>query len=76
MDIPTYTGNFKLALQLMCTRRYKDNGIGYIEPKKMADTVNVVQKYMQGKTTIADPTSVYTPDLLTKADLPECGPPT
>jgi len=73
LDIPTYTANFKLALELMCTQRYKDNGMGYIDPKKMADTVNIIQKYMQAESTIADPTSVYTTELLTKVDLPECG---
>jgi NitT/TauT family transport system substrate-binding protein len=73
VDIPTYTANFKLALQLMCTQRYKENGMGYIDAKKMADTVNVIQKYMQAKNSIADPASVYTTELLTKVDLPECG---
>jgi NitT/TauT family transport system substrate-binding protein len=73
VDIPTYTMNFKLALELMCTHRYKDHGMGYIDPKKMADTVNVIQKHMQAKSSIADPTSVYTTELLTKVDLPECG---
>jgi NitT/TauT family transport system substrate-binding protein len=74
VDIPTYTANFKLALQLMCTRRYHDNGMGYIDPKKMTDTVNVIQKYMQAKGSISDPGSIYTSDLLTKVDLPDCGP--
>jgi len=74
LDIPTYTANFKLALQLMCTQRYHDNGMGYIDSAKMANTVSIVQKYMQAKDNIADPASVYTTGLLTKVDLPECGP--
>ena len=73
VDIPTYTANFKLALELMCTQRFHDHGMGYIDPKKMADTINVIQKYMQAKSSISDPASVYVPDLLTKVDLPECG---
>jgi NitT/TauT family transport system substrate-binding protein len=73
VDIPTYTANFKLALELMCTQRFQDHGLGYIDPKKMADTINVIQKYMQAKSSISDPASVYVPDLLTKVDLPECG---
>jgi NitT/TauT family transport system substrate-binding protein len=75
MDIPTYAANFKLALKLMCTQRYRDNGIGYIDPAKMANTVNTIQKYMPAKQNISDPASVYTTSLLTKVDLPECGPP-
>jgi len=74
VDIPTYTANFALALKLMCTRRYKDNGLGYVDPTKMADTVSVIQKYMPAKVSITDPASVYTANLLTKLDLPECGP--
>jgi hypothetical protein len=58
----------------MCTRRYRDKGMGYIDAAKMADTVKVVQNYMQAKENIKDPASVYTTDLLTRVELPECGP--
>ena len=74
LDIPTYAANFALALKLMCTHRYKDNGLGYVDAKKMTDTVNVIQKYMSAKGSITDPASVYTADLLTKVELPDCGP--
>jgi len=74
LEIPTYAANFALALKLMCTHRYKDNGLGYVDAKKMTDTVNVIQKYMSAKGSITDPASVYTADLLTKVELPDCGP--
>ena len=74
LDIPIYAANFALALKLMCTHRYKDNGLGYVDAKKMTDTVNVIQKYMSAKGSITDPASVYTADLLTKVELPDCGP--
>jgi NitT/TauT family transport system substrate-binding protein len=74
LDVPIYSANFKLGLSLMCTKRYHEKGLGYIDPGKMADTVNVIQKYMEAKSSISDPASVYTTDLLSKVDLPECGP--
>lgn len=73
IDVPTYTANFKLALQLMCTQRYATHGMGYIDAAKMADTLKAVQQNIRADTNIADPTSIYTNTYLTHVSLPSCG---
>ncbi|HEY8869621.1 MAG TPA: ABC transporter substrate-binding protein [Candidatus Limnocylindrales bacterium] len=75
LDVPTYTSNFKLAVELMCTKNYQDNGIGHIDAAKMKNTVDVIQKFMTATGSISDPAAIYTNDFLgTKHDLPACSP--
>jgi NitT/TauT family transport system substrate-binding protein len=41
-----YLANLKLVMEFFRTERYRKHGIGYIDPARMADTINLVGKYM------------------------------
>jgi NitT/TauT family transport system substrate-binding protein len=73
LDIPTFVTQFGLVMQLMCTKSFSQNGLGYIDSATMATTVQTVQKYFTATGTISDPTAIYTNQYLTKHTLPSCG---
>jgi NitT/TauT family transport system substrate-binding protein len=41
--------NLKLVMEFFKTDRYRKNGIGYIDPARMVDTIDTVGKYMDVK---------------------------
>ena len=45
------------------TDRYRQHGIGYIDPAKMADTINVVDEYLGVKVDFK-PEDAYTSEFL------------
>lgn len=47
LDVPTTRLALPLILDLLKTKRYEDNGIGYIDRDKMCKTVSVVNENMQ-----------------------------
>ena len=61
--------NMKLGLELMKTDRYKENGIGWIQEKKMCDSVDLVNTYM-GLPKKVECRDVFTTDFLTKVEMP------
>ncbi|MCO5131863.1 MAG: ABC transporter substrate-binding protein [Xanthobacteraceae bacterium] len=62
--------NTKLGLSLMNTERYRQHGIGWMDPKKMCASVDLVNTYMGLKKTVACD-DVYTNDFLTKVSVPD-----
>ena len=54
----------------MKTDRYAKNGIGWIEEKKMCDSVDLVNTYM-GVPAKVECKAVYTNEFLTKVELPK-----
>lgn len=61
--------NMKMGLELMKTDRYKQNGIGWIEEKKMCDSVGLVNTYM-GLPKQVECADTFTTEFLTKVDMP------
>ena len=64
------TPNMLLGLDLMKTERYAKNGIGWIDDKKMCDSVDLVNTYM-GLPKKVDCKEVYTTDFFTKVEMPK-----
>ena len=60
---PGLVANLKLMLEFFKTDRYRQHGIGYIDPGKMADTVNIVSKYLGVKVDFK-PEDAYTSEFL------------
>jgi NitT/TauT family transport system substrate-binding protein len=58
-----FVANLKLMLVFFKTDRYRQHGIGYIDPAKMADTINVVDKYLGVKVNFK-PEDAYTSEFL------------
>ena len=58
-----FVANLKLMLEFFKTDRYRQHGIGYIDPGKMADTVNIVSKYLGVKVDFK-PEDAYTSEFL------------
>jgi NitT/TauT family transport system substrate-binding protein len=61
--------NLKLVIDLFRTQRYKDNGIGWIEEKKMAESIKVISQYRDLKVNMKT-SDVYTNEFLTRYALP------
>lgn len=61
--------NMKLGLELMKTDRYKENGIGWIQEKKMCDSVDLVNTYM-GLPKKVECHDVFTTEFLSKVEMP------
>ena len=70
IDYDTIAENMKMGLALMNTERYAKNGIGWMEEKKMCQSVDLVNTYM-GVPTKVECKAVYTNDFLTKIELPK-----
>jgi NitT/TauT family transport system substrate-binding protein len=69
IDEALIAANMKLGLDLMKTDRYRDNGIGWIEEKKMCDSVELVNTYM-GLSSAVECKDTFTTDFLTKIEMP------
>ena len=70
IDAAALEANLMIGLQLMKTARYAEHGIGWIEDKKMCQSVDLVNTYM-GLPKQVDCKTVFTDDFLTKIDLPQ-----
>ena len=69
IDLSIIEPNMMMGLDLMKTDRYAKNGIGWMEEKKMCDSVDLVNTYM-GVPTKVECKVVYTNEFLTKVELP------
>jgi len=69
IDLSIIEPNLMMGLELMKTDRYAKNGIGWMEDKKMCDSVDLVNTYM-GVPTKVECKAVYTNEFLTKVELP------
>ncbi len=70
IDLSVIEPNMKMGLDLMKTDRYAKNGIGWMEEKKMCQSVDLVNTYM-GVPTKVECKAVYTNEFLTKIELPK-----
>ncbi len=69
IDLAIIEPNMMLGIDLMRTKRYADNGIGWIDDKKMCTSTDIVNTYM-GVARKLDCKAVYTTEFLTKVALP------
>lgn len=65
LDMDTYKVNLDLVESLMQTDNFKQNGVGHFDKDKMAKTIELLQKYLDAKGEIDDPTSTYTDQFVT-----------
>jgi NitT/TauT family transport system substrate-binding protein len=63
INLTDFVANLKLMLVFFKTDRYRQHGIGYIDPAKMADTINIVDKYLGVKVNFK-PEDAYTSEFL------------
>jgi NitT/TauT family transport system substrate-binding protein len=70
IDVAFIKANTMLGLGLMKTDRYRQNGIGWMDPKKMCGSVDLVNTYMGLSKTVACD-DVYTNEFLTKVSMPD-----
>lgn len=75
VDVPTFTANLALVLDLFKSKDYAEHGIGYMNEDRMCETVDTVQKYVpvDSKPTC---TELFSNDYLSKVDLPKSMAPT
>ena len=69
IDQPLMLANLKLIIDLFRTNRYKQNGIGWVDDKKMADSIKIIAQYRDLKVDMK-PSDMYTNEFLTKITLP------
>jgi len=69
IDKPVMLANLKLIIDLFRTNRYKQNGVGWVEEKKMADSIKIISKYRDLKVDMKT-SDLYTNEYLTKIPLP------
>jgi NitT/TauT family transport system substrate-binding protein len=69
IDLSIIEPNMMLGINLMRTRTYADQGIGWIDDKKMCSSVDIVNTYM-GLPKKVDCAGVYTTEFLTKVAMP------
>jgi NitT/TauT family transport system substrate-binding protein len=70
IDLSIIEPNMKIGFELMKTDRYAKNGIGWMEEKKMCQSVDLVNTYM-GVPAKVECKAVFTNEFLTKIDLPK-----
>lgn len=70
IDQEALSENMLIGLELTKTDRYAKNGIGWIEDKKMCDSVDLVNTYM-GLPKKVECKDVYTMDFFTKVERPK-----
>jgi len=74
IDLESELTVFDIWIDLMQTDNYRDNGIGWISPEKMASTIEIVQQFFPrsgDQVDLTDPDQVMTNELLSrKVDLP------
>jgi NitT/TauT family transport system substrate-binding protein len=69
IDLSIIEPNMMLGLELMRTKNYAEHGIGWIDEKKMCNSVDIVNTYM-GLAKKVDCKDVYTTDYLTRVAMP------
>ncbi|MBN9409656.1 MAG: ABC transporter substrate-binding protein [Burkholderiales bacterium] len=69
IDVAIIEQNMMLGFELMRTKGYADNGIGWIDEKKMCNSVEIVNTYM-GLPKKVDCKAVYTGEFFTKVAMP------
>ncbi|MGQ3300818.1 ABC transporter substrate-binding protein [Reyranella sp.] len=69
VDVEVMTPNMLIGLGLMKTDRYAKNGIGWIDEKKMCDSVDLVNTYMGLPKKVACK-DVYSTEFFTKVAMP------
>jgi NitT/TauT family transport system substrate-binding protein len=70
IDLSIIEPNMKIGFELMKTDRYAKNGIGWMEEKKMCQSVDLVNTYM-GVPAKVECKAVFTNEFLTKIELPK-----
>jgi NitT/TauT family transport system substrate-binding protein len=70
VDVEVMTPNMMIGLDLMKTDRYAKNGIGWIDEKKMCDSVDLVNTYM-GLPKKVECKDVFTAEFLPKVEMPK-----
>ena len=70
VDVEVMTPNMLIGLGLMKTDRYAKNGIGWIDEKKMCDSVDLVNTYM-GLPKKVECKDVYSTEFFTKVEMPK-----
>ena len=69
VDVEVMTPNMMIGLGLMKTDRYAKNGIGWIDEKKMCDSVDLVNTYM-GLPKKVDCKDTFSTEFFTKVAMP------
>lgn len=69
IDVAIIKANMLMGFELMQTRNYADNGIGYIDDKKMCGSTEIVNTYM-GLPKKVECNAVYAKDFFTKVAMP------
>ncbi|WP_422036218.1 ABC transporter substrate-binding protein [Reyranella sp.] len=69
VDVEVMTPNMMIGLGLMKTDRYAKNGIGWIDEKKMCESVDLVNTYM-GLPKKVECKDVYSTEFFTKVAMP------
>ena len=69
IDLSIIEPNMMLGLELMRTKNYAEHGIGWIDEKKMCNSVDIVNTYM-GLAKKVDCHDVYTTDYLARVAMP------
>lgn len=69
IDVAIIEANMNMGFELMRTKNYADNGIGWIDDKKMCNSVDIVNTYM-GLPKKVDCTAVYDKQFFTKVAMP------
>lgn len=70
IDVVIIEPNMAMGLQLMKTERYAQNGIGWMDEKKMCASVDLVNTYM-GVPAKVECRAVFTNEFLTRVELPK-----
>jgi NitT/TauT family transport system substrate-binding protein len=70
VDVELMTPNMLLGIALMKTERYAKGGIGFIDEKKMCDSVELVNTYM-GLPKKVECRDVYNTSFFTKVEMPK-----
>lgn len=69
IEKPVMLANLKLIIDLFRTNRYKEHGIGWVDEKKMADSIKIIAQYRDLKVDMKT-SDIYTNEYLTKIPLP------
>ena len=69
IDVAIIEANMQMGFDLMRTKNYADNGIGWIDEKKMCASTDIVNTYM-GLPKKVDCKDVFNPAFFTKVAMP------
>jgi NitT/TauT family transport system substrate-binding protein len=69
IDKPLMLANLRLIIDLFRTNRYREHGIGWVDEKKMTDSIKIISQYRDLKVDMKT-SDVYTNEFLTKIPLP------